>query len=150
MSKVNEYMDRKIKAIHRLRRYETKSKKYVRKKRALNSEYGGRYYSRGLCGYTYCGICYYEYENSICSCCYDTKRIVYGSDGLSYVSDDGLRCKIIGFKEDFVIKLDHGTCKKYSRQCAARKTRRKKFNEETVLFKGCGYKRDYDLAWEID
>lgn len=151
MSKVNDYMDRKSKALHSLRRYETENKKQVRKKRAINNEYGGYYFSRGLCGYSLSGgICYYEYENRVYSCCFDADRIVYGSDGMDYVFDDGTHCKIVGLREDYVVKLDHGKCKKYHRYCAARQARRKKFDEDTVLAKGCRYKRDYDLAWAIN
>lgn len=131
MSKVNCYLDKKEKARHRQRRYETAHKKLSRARKFDRGEYSHFY---GQCGY------YVERQR---------ERIVHIP-----VKDPGGRTifipkiKQVG-GEIFIVRrcsITAGYCKK----TAARKFRRtKKFDEDSYLLKGSKYKKDYDVPWTM-
>ena len=152
MSKVKEFMDRKPKALHRMRRYETKHKKNTRRKKIRNNEYGGFYGNRGWCGYHLCGgECYIDYDGEVYNDCrYDETRLIKSSKSMSYLCEDGEVRKIVGIREHTVKKINHGNSKNYHRHHASRRLRRKQINDESVVLKGNNYKKEYDIRWIID
>ena len=152
MSKVNGYFDSKAKALHRMRKYETAHKKYIRRKKCNNHEYGGRNHSRGLCGYLICDeLCCFEYEGKIYyRSLYEHEYIETDNNGVQYMCSDGEKYKVVSRKNGFVVKADHGKIKKYHRTCAARRLRRMKIAEDSSIMRGNSYKKAYDLAWEIN
>ena len=131
MSKVNCYLDKKEKARHRQRRYETAHKKLSRARKYDRGEYG-RFY--GQCGYF----------------------VIRQKERLTTVavkSPSGKTVYIPKFEpiggEVFIVRhcsITAGYCKKI----AARKFRRtKKFDEDSYLLKGSKYKKDYDVPWTM-
>lgn len=150
MSKAREFMDRKFKAIHSLRRYETAHKKYIRRKKILNNEYGGYYESRGWRGYYfYGGKCYYEYDGiEYCDFPYDEEKIINELNRRIYVDYWGNRCKILGIREKYVKRINHGKSTKEHRRYTSRKIRGLKITDDSSVMKGCKYKRSVYTPWD--
>ena len=131
MSKVNFYLDSKEKARHRMRRYQTAHKKLSRARK-----YDRREYSR------YCGLGgYYVEREKVIITHRPAKdfggRIIY-IPKLHYTS-----------QPIFVVKhIDKDA--KYVRNQAARRMRRLKIDDDSVVYCGALYKKVYDVEWSLD
>ena len=156
MSKAKDFMDRKIKARHRIRRIETRHKKLERARRHDNNEYS--WYKGGY------GVRrteehrryeYYMVPERI------KEYTVYDFDEFFRTGRDATKTirkvipaykarKLVDVIEKPIFKVyKYGPRIKPYRQDAARRFRRtNKFDEENYeILKGSKYKRYYDIDW---
>ena len=148
MSKVKDYYDSKLKARHRLRRYETKHKKLSRAK-----NHNGYYVKNEKIHYHYeeynCPERTFQYNKIDWDFYHETGEISYISETKVIPAHIGQRQIRDRVEPIFMVKRIERNAKPW-RKIAARKFRRQnKFNEDTAYYKGSTYKRDFDVAWAI-
>lgn len=126
MSKVNNYLDSKQKALHRQRRYETAHKRLSR----------ARSYDRGE--YYYWGY-YVERQR---------ERVDYTwvktTRGTSICVP---HIEKIGGEIFMVSRINKNA--KWLKKTAAKKWRKHRIDEESFADRGCTYKKDYDIPWTL-
>lgn len=126
MSKVNNYLDSKQKALHRQRRYETAHKRLSR----------ARSYDRGE--YYYWGY-YVERQR---------ERVDYTwvktTRGTSICVP---HIEKIGGDIFMVSRINKNA--KWLKKTAAKKWRKHRIDEESFADRGCTYKKDYDIPWTL-
>jgi len=126
MSKVNHFLDSKRKALHRQRRYETAHKKHSR----------ARSYERGE--YYYWGY-YVERQRERVS--YEWVKTPRGTS--IYVP----HFEKIGGEIFMVNRISKNA--KWLKRTAAKKWRKHRIEEDAFAYRGCTYKKDYDIPWTL-
>lgn len=126
MSKVNHYLDSKRKALHRQRRYETAHKKHSR----------ARSYEKGE--YYYWGYCVERQREIVDYTWVKTPR------GTSICVP---HFEKIGGDVFIVSRISKNA--KYLKRTAAKRWRKHKIDDEASAYKGCTYKKDYDIPWTL-
>ena len=146
MSKVKKFVGQKSKAIHRMRRYESRKKNISRKKLVPIKPY----LYKGYCLY---GEDIYVIQNDVQTQMkiFYEDWIIRKGDDKSYLLINGNWLEIVGYRKPHIKRVNHGRSRSYYSNQSSRRFRREKIDvDSSIALKGGEYKKNYDVAWLTD